>query len=941
MKKLFSIVLVAAGMLMSANANAVVVNDEQSLRDAIYNALPGATVNIELSGDIALTDPINIFVGENEAGKDITIDLKNFNITSTDWNVFNLFKGKLTVKGDGKIINTKVKDAIWTSVCFNVFGHYSPEAEDWSVLTIQGNVDVQANGGQGSRGVEIYQSQDSYFKAANGILEVKNALYNADPSLNKFWTSYKKDANIYEKYDGDKDCVSHAFGVVVNLEDSVKVYGFEYGVQITGSVRDTRGNVPEITIGKGVTVSCSATNTKSAAVYSGGYGIWDIQGTIEGNTGVYAKAGDITLDGATVRSTNTEYTEVTQQGGTGARGSGVQAGGSAVVLEGNNAYAGGISLDVKGDTKLEATSGYAIEGVVTSGTPDQFADVTVESGTITGGNAGVLNLNADVAEEVKQTGSIQGGTFNGDITEYLSDETGVITQAEDEDGNIIYTITAKEPGQEFVTNLLTAGENDMVEVDEDVTLTADVKVKYVAIKAGRKVTIPQGIAMEAGEVVLGSATSVIDVQAGGKLIVSGTQGIISNNAANIVLGAEEGNQAILLLNPAVQANKTPRATVNFISKAWRNDASNKVYQFFGVPFSEVTRFEHAEATTYATNLFELGSTAVIASINGSTPMDLSLFNKPYAIYYMLSNNPSTTLPDNPMKYVLAGKLIGNTSPDVPVQTQWSPLANSYTGEVDVTALIDRLLGIYTTEENSIDAAIYTYKMVGAQKIAWEAQNLIQSTIDKVEPMQPIMLYKNGAATTFGMSYSDFVWAPAMGTNAPRRVAIQDITRATLNISNQYGAKDILTIAEADEFSAAFDNGYDARKYMNEGLNLYANGAEKMAVVASNDVNNTYLGFVADEAGVYTINFSNVQGEGLTLIDLVNNTKIAIVEGAEYQFEAKAGETVDHRFAIESAKKVATNVENAAVQNDIVKTIVNDQVVIIRNGVRYNTVGQRL
>ena len=96
--------------------------------------------------------------------------------------------------------------------------------------------------------------------------------------------------------------------------------------------------------------------------------------------------------------------------------------------------------------------------------------------------------------------------------------------------------------------------------------------------------------------------------------------------------------------------------------------------------------------------------------------------------------------------------------------------------------------------------------------------------------------------------------------------------------------------------------------MNDGINMYVSADEKMAHFATNDLNNTFVGLQTINGGNYTIEFANVQGEELTLIDHETGARVAMVEGATYEFTANG--TNDYRFEIVEPAKLPTAIENA-------------------------------
>jgi hypothetical protein len=138
--------------------------------------------------------------------------------------------------------------------------------------------------------------------------------------------------------------------------------------------------------------------------------------------------------------------------------------------------------------------------------------------------------------------------------------------------------------------------------------------------------------------------------------------------------------------------------------------------------------------------------------------------------------------------------------------------------------------------------------------------------------------------------------------------MNDITKAKLVVKGE-NCIDRVVVAEDARFTAEFDNGYEAVKYMNDGINMYVTDEEKMAHFATDNLENTFIGFQAVKGGNYTIEFSNVKGEELMLIDHEANTHVAMVEGGAYEFTAAANATNDYRFEIVSKAKMPTGIEN--------------------------------
>ena len=179
-------------------------------------------------------------------------------------------------------------------------------------------------------------------------------------------------------------------------------------------------------------------------------------------------------------------------------------------------------------------------------------------------------------------------------------------------------------------------------------------------------------------------------------------------------------------------------------------------------------------------------------------------------------------------------------------------------------------------------------------------------------MQPFLIKNSASAADVTINYEKAVYNPAMGivpnqAGAPRRAA-SNMTKAKLIVKGE-NCIDRVGVVEGDDFSAEFDNGYDAVKYMNDGINMYVSADEKMAIFATDNLENTYVGFQSVNGGNYTIEFANVQGAELTLVDHETGARVAMVEGAMYEFTAAANSVNDYRFEIVESAKLPTAIEN--------------------------------
>ena len=192
-----------------------------------------------------------------------------------------------------------------------------------------------------------------------------------------------------------------------------------------------------------------------------------------------------------------------------------------------------------------------------------------------------------------------------------------------------------------------------------------------------------------------------------------------------------------------------------------------------------------------------------------------------------------------------------------------------------------------------------------------------------------MLRNTNAKQQLALDYTSMVWNPSQNPKKAPRVS--NVEKASIFVKDANGVYDKLTIAQDDQFTAAYDKGFDAEKYMNTELNIYVKGEKNLAIAATDNLNNTFVGFNCKNAGKYTISFEDVTGN-FDLVDTKTNARIAMAEGTTYEFLAEVGEDA-YRFMVVEAAKAPTNNEkvNAAVK--ATKALINDQIVI-NNGERF-------
>jgi len=902
----------------------------------------------------------------------ITLDLNGFDILDDPDNTkvpspigcFELLKGTLHITGAGMIKNTrtgatanneptgyadvanvnirhsaiavfgaprskgKKEDAVWSHLIIdeNVFV-YSAAATDGSDKNFGIVVDLIGSGATpqmsaaGKMGYDNQEANGASKKGTYGIfIEIKGKVYgsrrginiagniNASPATDEGWGD-ELPAEKGRRYadptaEGWKFYYDYRYPYF-KVYDKAEIYCYNSGI-----VNDGNGGI-----------------------YGGGYCVFDIEGAnIHGQTGIMAKSGDYVLTNATVSSDSPISAQEGHYHG--------DCSGTGIFIASDKSYAGYVNVVLNGGTTVIGGGNAAIVDVLASGTNlTSVENLQINGANIEAGNEGAISLSTGTATNT----TVTGGTISGNITigqsqasvesliqgdDYhttvLDDGNGnktvVVTQ-----GKVTYTTgnkvsnqatdaVVKWEGAEFpedeITGYLRLKE---LVINDTITDSEGAEASEVGQPREQTLTIADGAILEVGHVILGSAAQIV-VAAGGKLIVTGDDGIISREQSNIVLETQEGKPSIFVLNPNVKNNRYPKATVKFISKSrtWAYGPNDFTKQRFGIPTI-------GQLTAMTTQYNNENVQTALSKFNGEDWVDFGWINvqgktahldqmkDPFAYYQMQHNTP-----ESGTVVTMKGQLVGNWQPTLKIKgNYWNGFANSYMAPIKGSKLIALI-------PETVDKAFYLYN-VHADYADWKSYTLLNIASAQIDPMQPFLIRNAKAAADIVLNYAEAVYNPVVESLSPaparRSTSLNDITKVQFNVKGQKGS-DCVIVAEDAQFTAEFDNGYDAVKYMNEGVNMYVTSDEKMSIFATDNLDNTYVGFQTVNGGTYTIEFSEVQGEELIFIDHETNAHVAMVEGNKYEFTAAANSVNDYRFEIVGVAKMPTAIENTEVKANV-------------------------
>lgn len=967
MKKLYSIVLMATALLIGTNAWATEPSDIQAaftnggditLTTNVVVTSPlqmyaqkeeaGKTVNLNLNGFTISTSSAKAIIELYKGTLNITgpgrivtdanaeaIKVFGYCKDVADWSILNIGEGVSVESTKGSSTARLAANAI--SVLELRAKYCTYIKTDYAGIDLSDEYGVNVDPAPATYKTTYYVNGDVDGGARkrasvaagnalvdNGTIDYSSSIYKAGTKVYSLKDSQNR---TYEYVKLSAACA--AFGVKVNVQPGAFVYGDKYGIKINGTIAVNGTNIPTVHIANGAEVKAAAEDVNATAVYSSGYGQFIIDGYVHGSTGVYVKSGSVVVnDGAKIQSDNNTGNGINSTGAS----SGINAGGNAISIEGDNAAysSNGISLEINGGTIIAGEGGYAVEHENNDGTPANSNSVEINGGTFTGGTSGGVSIDNAGGKVVNV--DLEGGTFTGDIETLIAaaGANNVIQEVVAQEGGQATVVIGKKEAGDEVEQPATPQEkeefvfandmsNDIVKLDATTaniakTLPAGTtEVKYLSLTGTgaytSTVTVEAGKTLKVGQIVM-NANGRLIVEAGATLIVSGANGIFADNIENLVLKTSEAEQAIFLLNPAVAANKHPKATVEFITKSFMKAGVN-VFQRFGIPTHTALESMECSDPSIRTRVWEYSAaTDSWQEFGDLGSFDIHQLNVPFAGYNMISYRETPGL-----VYTMKGALVGNDDASLDANMHWTTFANSFSADIDVAQFVASING-------TVDPTVYMYKVTNAltQEYTWEPVNATiladfhDESLSKIAPMRAFILNNKGTSAQLNaVNYASMVYAPATSVSnpAPRRaVASNNTAKLSVRIANEQGAWDKLYLLENDDFSAEYESGRDAEKYMNEDINVYAQAEEKQAILATNDLSDTYVGFSTVKGGKFTISFANVAGREFVLVDHETGARVAMVEGNTYEFTAAANSANDYRFEIVGAAKLPTAIENA-------------------------------
>lgn len=502
------------------------------------------------------------------------------------------------------------------------------------------------------------------------------------------------------------------------------------------------------------------------------------------------------------------------------------------------------------------------------------------------------------------------------------------------------------------TTIVTIPIDATVVVKNDPSMDTLAVAEQIFVNQGATLKVEPGTTLNVGDGGVNIANGGQIVVEPGAIVTVGDAGIITTEDEALVIESSEQQQGVLLLNPEVTENTQPKATVKLVTKAKQIAANDYIYERFAIPTIDgnATVYNVEDAASVVLYPGETELKHGLYEWDGSDWAFMSSFKQmePFKGYQLTNNSANANV-----VYTFEGNLVGNHNEDYSFASAgFGFFGNSYTGAIDIKKFMDSF-----GDEMQKTIWIYDYYTDGFKTITPESYGTVKygtrrnshGTITEIRSMQAFLMNRSEAGSTT-VNYESAIWAnpkyglvstpdPTPDLAPAKRVAANE-DKVTIYVATDT-QEDEVTFIRSNEYSSAFDNGADASKWMNNGMNLYVvNGDENMAIVASDEIVDMTIAFRSGNESEYTLGFDNLAGQEFSIKDVLTGATVLMTEGATYTFSQEANTTVPARFQIIGAKKVPTGVENvsegANVQQKVVK---NGVLYILRDNKWYNAQGQ--
>ena len=435
-----------------------------------------------------------------------------------------------------------------------------------------------------------------------------------------------------------------------------------------------------------------------------------------------------------------------------------------------------------------------------------------------------------------------------------------------------------------------------------------------------------------GDKIIGNLTNNSDkaliIQPTKSLTIGGKATVNSPDRILIQSAKDAANGSLIFTNPG--ANSAVPATVEMYSKAYKGDKityydeyTKEYYtvsyrwQYFGIPVKDAKYNDNSKAT------FTTAPVSYVRKSNELLNGDNIYYNEweqlyddasltTFTGYEITQLNPKTITFKGPL--VTGDQTLNLTYTATPggifdTGSGYNIFGNSYTAAIDINKMQFATSGV--------EKAVYLYN-TGSLHDWYEAtgdvvpgsylaipQNTSGEILSEIPSMQGFMLIAT-AGSTVTIPYNSVIKnmeaqrAPSADNSA--------LSYLTVDVISKSGGDRVWLFSQPGT-SRKYDNGWDGRKIiLNPGLSLFVDeGKDQLQVSTSDDLDKTYLSFMAGKDTEYTlrINISKLTGYKtlyLTDLDTKTVTDLSAPDEINYPFTATNTEKAERRFLITSKDK---------------------------------------
>ena len=430
---------------------------------------------------------------------------------------------------------------------------------------------------------------------------------------------------------------------------------------------------------------------------------------------------------------------------------------------------------------------------------------------------------------------------------------------------------------------------------------------------------------------------------GGLTVGEGGIQTVTTDGSTIVIDNLHSGAGFFRISPDCE-DELPRITMRYQTKSTLDSGANKdaTWQYIGAPGEDAS--VHVDYNTWLYRLDESQADWVLMPQHNNHTLSpfqgyaLTQYGQPTYEWNAQMINRNCTIP---LTYHFDGRKGQNL------------IANSYTAPIDVTQMIPKDFQMIDGQSEYYDITQTLYLYNSGSWNAWHTQDSLGTGISSdgnnttpgqyyaipvsavaegyipekptIAPMQGIYLRvrakKTGGDTHVGniiFDYNRIVMDTDHDMHRPMRApqttdqnTSDDLFRRVRIVANSSNSgSDRLYIIQAHNTTRNYDNGYDAPNQATQGIvNIYTyESGGKMEVSCANNIDSTYIGFMAGEDRTYTLHFNTIVGETLCLQDLTNGEKINIVEGGTYTFEAEPQSTNNQRFLLLAPQGIKSDID---------------------------------